>query len=271
VLEVVESNETELNPGETTQPGSGDQVPATEQQQVAGEGGQQVQEQQAEGQGEQAPGGLKSRTREYIRQLTREKHEAARRAENAEATSRALARQLEETRSRRPQVESPEQIVERVATDAVETGRARALQAQAETEQGRAKDIERQIWSEMASDGRTRFPDFDQKIGNPNLAISEEMVQTLFELDEGTDILYYLGSNPREADRISALPKRSQAIALTQLVNKLPSKTAAVRAKTSSAPAPVKVLNSGAGNSAAPLAEMTMEQYIQARQGGRVS
>jgi hypothetical protein len=63
------------------------------------------------------------------------------------------------------------------------------------------------------------------------------MAETIQMSDVGPDLAYYLGSNPREADRISKLTPYSQAKEIGKLEAKLASEP--VLKKTTSAPPPI--------------------------------
>ena len=52
---------------------------------------------------------------------------------------------------------------------------------------------------------RDKYEDFEQVAYNPKLPITDVMAQTIQASDNGPDIAYYLGTNPKEADRISRL------------------------------------------------------------------
>jgi hypothetical protein len=65
------------------------------------------------------------------------------------------------------------------------------------------------------------------------------MAQTIQASDVGPDIAYYLGSNPREADRISRMSPYLQAKEIGKIEAKLADSPIPVK-KTSSAPPPIK-------------------------------
>ena len=84
---------------------------------------------------------------------------------------------------------------------------------------------------------RDKYDDFDQVAYNPNLPVTEYMAQSIQASDIGPDVLYWLGSNPKEADRISRLSPILQAKEIGKIEASMASNPP-VR-KTSTAPAPI--------------------------------
>ena len=66
-------------------------------------------------------------------------------------------------------------------------------------------------YHEKEEDARGKYDDFEQVAYNPKLPITNVMAQTIQASDNGPDIAYYLGTNPKEADRISRLEPFLQA------------------------------------------------------------
>jgi hypothetical protein len=82
-----------------------------------------------------------------------------------------------------------------------------------------------------------KYDDFDQVVKNPNLPISDAMAEAIKSSDVGPDVAYYLGTNIKEAARISKLSPLMQAKEIGKIEAKL-SDNPPVR-KTTSAPAPI--------------------------------
>ena len=84
---------------------------------------------------------------------------------------------------------------------------------------------------------RDKYDDFDQVAYNPNLPVTEYMAQSIQASEIGPDVLYWLGSNPKEADRIARMNPILQAKEIGKIEASL-SSNPPVR-KTSTAPAPI--------------------------------
>jgi hypothetical protein len=92
-------------------------------------------------------------------------------------------------------------------------------------------------YHEREEDARGKYDDFDQVAYNPQLRITDVMAQTIQSSEIGPELAYHLGTNPKEADRISKLAPLVQAREIGKLEAKLVSAPPVVK-KTSSAPAP---------------------------------
>lgn len=85
---------------------------------------------------------------------------------------------------------------------------------------------------------REKYPDYEEKALNPDLAISDAMAHAIMLSDNGADVAYYLGSHPDEAKRISELPPLKAAAEIGRIEAKLASEPPTVT--PSKAPAPIK-------------------------------
>ena len=113
--------------------------------------------------------------------------------------------------------------------------KAQEMLRQREAAQQQAKLLE--TYHEKEEDARGRYDDFEQVAYNPSLPVTDVMAQSIQASDTGPDIIYWLGSNPKEASRISNLPPILQA----KEIGKIEARLAAdppVK-KTSTAPAPI--------------------------------
>ena len=90
---------------------------------------------------------------------------------------------------------------------------------------------------EREETARDKYDDFDQVTYNESLPVTEIMAQSIQASDIGPDVLYWLGSNPKEAERISRLNPILQAKEIGKVEASLMSNPP-VR-KTSTAPAPI--------------------------------
>ena len=91
-------------------------------------------------------------------------------------------------------------------------------------------------WETKAERGADKYDDWAETVGE--LQPNSPFAAALMEAENGEDIAHYLGTNPKEAQRISKLPPLSQVREIGKLEAKLSSKP--VETKTpSKAPAPV--------------------------------
>lgn len=128
------------------------------------------------------------------------------------------------------QFESPEAYAEALAER-----KAEELLAKREQQRAIAETLEQ--YHEKEEEARNKYDDFEQVAYNPKLPITDVMAQTIQSSDIGPDVAYYLGTNPKEAERISRLSPLLQAKEIGKLELKL-SNEPPVK-KTTSAPAPI--------------------------------
>lgn len=142
--------------------------------------------------------------------------------------------------------------------EALATQKAEQLLQQRELERQQAAVVE--SYHEKEEQARDKYDDFEQVAYNPSLKISTVMAQTIQASEIGPDIAYFLGSNPKEADRISRLSPFLQA----KEIGKIEAKVAASppTRKPSSAPAPIQPVAARA--SGAPAYDTTDPRSIKA-------
>lgn len=150
------------------------------------------------------------------------------------------------------QFESPEAYAEALAYRKAEELIAKREQA---LQQATLLDS----YHEKEEQARDKYEDFEQVAYNPNLRITDVMAQTIQASDIGPDVAYYLGSNPKEADRISRLSPFIQAKEIGKIEAKLSENPPAKR--TSSAPAPIAPVT--ARTSGAPAYDTTDPRSVK--------
>ena len=126
--------------------------------------------------------------------------------------------------------ESPEAYA-----DALATRKAQELLQRQEAERQQAQTLE--AYHDKEEEARSKYDDFEQVAYNPRLPITEVMAQTIQASEIGPDVVYYLGSNPKEADRIARLAPFLQAKEIGRIEAKLVDSPPVK--KTTSAPAPI--------------------------------
>ena len=124
----------------------------------------------------------------------------------------------------------------------------KAEQLLAKREQTRQQSELIEAYHDKEEDARTKYDDFEQVAYNPNLRITNVMAESIQSSDIGPDVAYYLGANPKEADRISRLAPLIQAKEIGRIEANLTSNPPVK--KTSSAPAPIAPVTARGGNSA---------------------
>ena len=150
-----------------------------------------------------------------------------------EQTAKQAEMQVKRTPVEIPSIEqfaSPDDYADALAERKAEELLARREQARAQSE-----IIE--SYHDREEEARTKYDDFEQVAYNPKLPITDAMAQTIQSSDIGPDMAYYLGTNPKEAERISRLSPLAQAKELGKIEAKL-SDNPPVK-KTSNAPAPI--------------------------------
>lgn len=128
------------------------------------------------------------------------------------------------------QFESPEAYA-----DALALKKAQELVAKREADREKAQLVE--AYHDREEDARNKYDDFEQVAYNPNIRITTSMAETIQASEIGPDVAYYLGSNPKEADRISRLTPMMQA----REIGKIEATIAAAPPvkKTTNAPTPI--------------------------------
>ena len=106
-----------------------------------------------------------------------------------------------------------------------------------EHEAQRYQEGARSAYLDREEEARIKYDDFETVAYNKNLKITNEMVATIMESESGPEIVYWLGSNPKEAERISKLSPLQQAREIGKIESKL--ETNPPVKKTSSAPDPI--------------------------------
>jgi hypothetical protein len=121
--------------------------------------------------------------------------------------------------------------------EALAERKAAELLARREAERERMALVE--AYHEREEAVREKYDDFEKVAYNPSLPITPVMAETIQASDVGPELAYYLGSNPREADRISRLSPYLQAKEIGKIEAKMADNPIPIK-KTTSAPAPIK-------------------------------
>lgn len=141
--------------------------------------------------------------------------------------------------------------------EALAERKAQELLARREAEQQQAAVLE--AYHDREEEARAKYDDFEQVAYNPQLRITNAMAETIQASDIGPEVAYFLGQNPKEADRISRLPPLLQAKEIGKIEVKLASDPPA--RKTTSAPDPIRPV--AARNAANPVYDTTDPRSIK--------
>lgn len=116
---------------------------------------------------------------------------------------------------------------------------------------------------------REKYSDFEQVAYNSALPITGVMAQTIQASDIGPDIAYYLGANPREAERISRLSPFLQAKEIGRIEAKI-AESPPVK-KSTNAPPPIKPVTAKGSSGASydttdprSISAMSTSEWIEA-------
>ena len=178
-----------------------------------------------------------------IDELTRQKHEALREADYWRGkANEANATDIDA-------LEYDDQIVAKVRR-AERQERADAAEATVQTV------VERQF-TELETEARTKWADYDTVTRNPSLPITPAMLEVIKESELGPELAYHFGKNPAEAAKLAVLPERQ----LAREIGKLEARFSAPRPAAKQPPEPVQPVSGiRAGGSKDP-ALMSMAEY----------
>jgi hypothetical protein len=233
-----------------------------------GEAGEQAAAHTAEGTGQgqdpsqsSAPQ-LSARTKRYVDEQVRRRHDAERAAAVSNAEATALRTKLANLDKQPIDANNPNAIIERVAQRAIAAAHLQVVEGNAQTHTETARLALEADWQKQTEIAEKKFPDFRQVVerepsqGGPT--ITETMAGVIKEMDRGAELAYYLGKNPGEAHEIARLPASSQALALADLRETLPK----IEARVSQAPTPITALSGKQASATVKYSDdMSMEEY----------
>jgi hypothetical protein len=107
-----------------------------------------------------------------------------------------------------------------------------------------------ETYHDREEEARAKYDDFEQVAYNPRLTVTDAMAQAIQAADNGPDIAYHLGSNPKEAERIARLSPLLQAREIGKIEAKLDAAPPAIK-QTTRAPQPINPVASRGSNAPA--------------------
>ncbi len=152
-----------------------------------------------------------------------------------------------------------------------ELAQERAKQQEQESKRSFEQENARreELAEKLAENGYAKYSDFEEVaestgdlLRSKGLKFSNVMMGALYEAENSHDIVYHLGTNPEEAERIAKLPAYAQAKEIGKLEAKLLDKPAL---KTSSAPEPIKPVGGAKAITETDPEKMTDKQFAEWR------
>lgn len=216
-----------------------------------------------------------------IDELTKEKHDARRAAEDAQrerdywreqATRQATQQEVQPTQAAVPSDGEP--TLESCDFDVVDFQRKYFKWMRAQEKQQEAEQERTRVFLEKEAAFRADYPDYDTVTRNPALPITQAVVDVILETDDPPAVAYYLGQNLNEAAAIAQMTPHQIGRAIGRIEAKLSAPKASeaprqVEPKTvTKAPAPVTTL-SGAPAVKKSYDEMSPKEYDEVRRKER--
>jgi hypothetical protein len=119
--------------------------------------------------------------------------------------------------------------------EALALRKAEELIAQRDRQKEQAQVVE--AYSEREEKARDKYDDFEDVVYNPKLRITDVMAESIQSSENGPDLAYWLGSNPKEAERIARLSPILQAKEIGKIEVRLADNPPVK--KSTSAPTPI--------------------------------
>ena len=157
--------------------------------------------------------------------------------------------------------------------EALALRKAEELIAQRDRQKEQAEIVE--AYGEREEKARDKYDDFEDVVYNPKLRITDVMAETIQYSDLGPDLAYWLGSNPKEAERIARLSPILQAREIGKIEVRL-SDNPPVK-KTTSAPTPISPVTARSSGSPShdttdprSIKTMSTSEWIEAERNRQV-
>lgn len=204
-----------------------------------------------------------------INELTRQKYDARREAQQYRQRLETLEAELE--RMRQPPPPDPntdfighvKHLAQQEARTLVESERSQWQQQQ---EQQRIQALA-QDYTAREADFASKHPDYEEAVEAfaSVVGVNPPLAEVLLTSELGPAVVHYLGTRLDEAARIAALPPHLAAREVTRIESKVAPKPK----PTTSTPAPVPTLGGSAAVAKDPQ-KMSYAEYKKAREEGRI-
>ena len=157
--------------------------------------------------------------------------------------------------------------------EALALRKAEELVAQRDRQKEQAQVVE--AYSEREEKARDKYDDFEDVVYNPKLRITDVMAESIQSSDNGPDLAYWLGSNPKEAERIARLSPILQAKEIGKIEVRLADNPPVK--KSTSAPTPISPVTArSSGNPShdttdpRSIKSMTTSEWIEAERNRQI-
>ena len=191
----------------------------------------------------------------------------------ADARAAALQKELETVKAPKAPIEGAPSLdqfddIEKYADAKAEWAKTQALKDY-EAKQRTTTQQEQQkrlvaTWEEKATAAESKYDDFEETVGE--LHPNNPLAVAIMREENGADVAYHLGKNPKDASRILGLDPIDQILAIGRLAAKLASEPPVAK-QPSKAPAPIAPVS---GKAAAPTDVLTgdedMKTFIKIRE-----
>ncbi len=123
-------------------------------------------------------------------------------------------------------------------------------------------------WNARQDATRAKYSDYDEVVGQ-EIPITGVMQQALLESDHGAELAYWLGSNPKEAERIAQLGPVAAIKALAKIEDSLSAEQPAKpKPRASSAPEPISPVGARGSVATKDPDKMSFQEYKAWREAG---
>ena len=129
-------------------------------------------------------------------------------------------------------------------------------QAQSDKVAAEVKVVQ-EAYAKRVTEAKTKHEDFEAIAESPDVSITMPMAHAIVTSDIGPEIQYFLGKNPKEAERISLL----QPIQQIREIGKLEAQLSVQPKTLTKAPEPIKPVKSSSGSHSKGPEEMTVAEY----------
>ena len=132
-----------------------------------------------------------------------------------------------------------------------------------------------EAYSEREEKARDKYDDFEDVVYNPKLRITDVMAESIQSSENGPDLAYWLGSNPKEAERIARLSPILQAKEIGKIEVRLADNPPVK--KSTSAPTPISPVTARSSGSPShdttdprSIKTMTTSEWIEAERNRQI-